>query len=442
MNRLVFINLAIDQLWDSDGILKAIYPVKIPRAAELIHCSQDLGIFLANSSDQLFTFRKPDESFLEFLAGHGFEAPRTIALEKAPEDPDWISSATCRLQELRPDDLPSSCLFSGLSHLELALQRLIHGNGAITELSSEDFIRWNRKSYLVSLAKELNFPFPQTALIRLCEPPASNESLPEPPYILKPAIGSGGAGSLPVSSLDEPMVQHIRRVLHKNQQDPEWLLQKRSSRIRDYSCYADISRSGVISGFEMMRVTYGKDAYSWRHQGPSDGDLSYRKTLQNILERLGARLYREGYSGPMGIDGFLDDRETLYPAIDLNVRLDRTRLVVRAAETFSIPISECDSQRMRFIGLPQAHFSDWWERSRKLLALDMKGNAKDGSYFYPYLVSGLSKPIQDPQHNERMAMEISFFSGKRGEIPPPAVLTSWQMRVREAILKSCEGTEA
>jgi hypothetical protein len=297
----------IDENWARHR-LDRIFPVKDPVNQKLARAQEHLGFFLCEPKDELWLSEAPDNEFLSYLKERSSIDPRIVLTsqwdESVSKERNWI--------------------FAGISQREIQLASL--GEKGLAE--SENFERWNEKTYLWNLARELCFPFPETILLNTKE--HKSEAIPftgERSWMLKANRSSGGSGLLGGSNVDR-IWSYIQRA---GQADPDesWLLQERLERISDYSlCGSSLEKKP--KGF---LVTYDANHSSWLHQSVSPENIPF--DFLSVFERLADRLRLDGYGGHFGIDGFLAKDDRLFPAVDLNVRWEKTGLLAKAAQAFS-----------------------------------------------------------------------------------------------------------
>ena len=66
MNKVIFINLSIDQIWDETKNLEAVFPIRLKTSEYIARINENLGIYLSQSGDQVLGFRRT-RGFSEFI---------------------------------------------------------------------------------------------------------------------------------------------------------------------------------------------------------------------------------------------------------------------------------------------------------------------------------------------------------------------------------------
>jgi hypothetical protein len=344
-----------------------------------------------------------DSDFLEFLKRNGLTTPKTIVDEK--------------VDALKPFAGSFELLLAGVGKFEETLLTAFPD----PKWKSRDFYSsWNRKTKLVELASRLGFAFPRTEVVHSADLTSAVRARSERPIVVKCEYGSGGRGVFVFNDAEPAFLRHLERATQGL--DLRWLVQSWHEKAFDFYT---VCEGAKILG--RLKVQYDSQNNSWRHIGLAEEDSGVSRAASGIA----AELAKEGYHGPFGMDGFVTKKGTGFPCIDLNVRLDKSRLLLEAAKKFSLPLAEIDAQRLRFSSGRRLSFAAWWQELGRELGLDSKGDASGGRYLRPLLLSSLTSP--SVFQNER-PIEILYFSGTRGQRPQEN-LSPWQEEVRGAILK-------
>ncbi len=397
MSRLIFLNLAIDQLWDPQNNLASLFPARIPESEHLVRLNENLGIFLSNLGDQVLAYQKT-AGFHEFLAERNSDFGNLIEISKHPFDQShWLKET---LRQLQGTSKFSALVSASLSSLEEALLAQPSLNFQThPALSAESLATWNRKTFLLKLCQELTIPVPPTEVL-------SQKNLVQgahrkflEPHLLKHDFGSGGAANFVVQNSKDPNFTMLQRRLDPKSSS-QWLLQKQIPSAFEGSVFGWGSEPP-----ETAEVSYSPQGLSYRHQFAVDSKIHAQAT--SIYEKIQAAIAGRGYQGPIGLD-FLISKETgEFFAIDLNLRLTKTHVLERALQKLNLDPKKNISLRHRWKSAEPLKFTSWWQKCRQAFILDRKGENSEGHSLIPYSVAGLESPGS--------LKEISVFISREGE---------------------------
>lgn len=285
------------------------------------------------------------------------------------------------------------------------------------ELSGE-YRELNRKTRWLEVVRDLNLYHPETVVWPLEEVPTFIKVHPEKlPVLVKYQYASGGGGTFHISESDDQQLDFALSRLNEIEKQSLWLVQKRLDPIREWSfCYLPDAPP------QTFEVSYDNNNFSWRHRKlpthPHWKELA--KYLKNELK----------YEREFGFDGFEDRAKRGVPLIDLNVRLTKGHFILQAADLFGIAANEIDSQRYRFRSQVNS-FENIWQPLKEELNLNELGEAEDGHYVYPYLLS------MEPHPKSVQPIEITVFTGKKGT-PAGPNLSTWQQSVYNTLKEILE----
>jgi hypothetical protein len=396
MSRLIFINLAIDQLWDTTPILREIFPVRIPISERIVRSNEDLALYLAQPEDQVLCGRLPCQAQREYLKQF-FDLPILTAIQANPYDCDeWIAEVSnCPNFRKKYDD----CIFSGESQLEQKLRLAIECSSQVSPFEISLFQKYNSKTFLFYWTKQKNIPFPQSQILNIPDLEHLNSFSQEysKPFLLKSDFGSGGGGNLDSSLLNPKFLEYILKISNKSKYEKKWVLQRKYIRMADYTAFGYVNKRPLeqqviddtlnLSPIKIAKISYDHRGLSSIHELV---DPSLFQHLQEIYIQLGEELFTNGYRGPFGFDSILTKEEGLYPIVDLNVRMTKTHLIDAAAE--KLQMKKWRAIRVRLNNPRHLDFNQWLTQISQALALNDYGNNKDGAIMRPYLTSGLSLP--------------------------------------------------
>lgn len=401
-HTLIFLNLDCDRHFDKDGVLPAVFPIRNPFYQQILDSYQSLGLYVGTSQDVLLSRGGLSESYKEFLLKHKIEVPNVISLKESPSSDHWLKEVCESLKHYKVVDFR----LAAVTPLELLLSKELKlkvGDNAdhLCSLHSE----FNDKRYLYELSKMLQFSFPKTQLVFPATQSLSDVGREQVyPLILKMNRSSGGGGLFKLERSDDKVWDVLQRALSTHHKNPQWLLQNYYSRQRDYYIFGTINDSVEIQG--AFQLSYDKkNSSNGHHSVAMCEDL---KRMTKVALEIGQQMLSSGYRGDFGIDGFVSSEEGLFPAVDLNARTDKSRLIMAAAAKFGIGPQGVNSRRLQFQGKKQKEFQAWWKRCQNLLSIDEMGRRLDGSFVYPYHMGNLFGFDENP---EVYPMELSYFYG-------------------------------
>jgi hypothetical protein len=399
MSRLIFVNLAIDQLWDQKQALKQVFPARLPVSEFLIRSNENLGIFLSQPEDTVLALRRV-RGFEEFLTARQCTFGHLLDIAANPYDQDaWLSEVTRALTRT-----PTST--SSLSHRYaslVAVSRSVLEDSLIAKfvekptragLDTSRLAELNNKQVLLKFAHEGLVKVPptrilnQTNLRRLSAEQISSRCL------FKHEFGSGGGGNFLASQW--PLLQ--RRL--SDDDEAHWLMQDKIIDAQE-GCVFGGDYGTKNESVSLCEVSYTPHGLSYKHGFSSSFSESVKEEVHATYGRLRERLRTDGYDGPIGID-FLVDRHTnevFY--VDLNLRLTKTHLLLSALQKFRVAPHRFQSYRHRWISTQTCTFVSWWNQLRRELHLNACGENEVGIVILPYSVAGLESPGN--------LKEVSFF---------------------------------
>lgn len=423
---LVFVNLAVDQLWDQAQVLKNIFPAKIPSSIRLVRANEDLGVFLGNFGDICLGYSRIPTGLMDLWQHYGFSPPELVGLKCNPYDvPSWLAefSKVCQ----RHTSSFTHLIAAGISPLEMGILQInaelgksigvkLHLTTNCSQLGSNLYQKLNNKLYLFDWCKKNNTPFPPSRDIKFAEISDNDDS---PDFVLKAEFGSGGGGNLRGGFLRGLVKRHPELG------ESRWLLQKYLNRKSDYTCFGWINANGEVSEPCTYEVQYDQYSLSNFHRTHEAG------FLQGTYSQLANHLKSKSYFGPFGFDSILTDDDVLYPITDLNVRLTKTHLLYAAAEKFKVHKKPHRFIRLRIAQLPVVDLSQTLEKLFKLLKLDRFGQ-NASSLIIPIQWGSLIQ--REPNEESIGPGEITFLVAGESDKDCDELLVNLQQLVIEDLL--------
>lgn len=377
LGRLIFINLAIDQLWDSTGHLQRLYPVKIPDSENLVRSNEDLGLFLSGPGDTVLGAHF-DPAHLKLLERWSSPFGTAVNVRSNPWDlHHWVGEVEqMQIAQAAFEFWPCS-----LSSLENSLLKKMPRWKLPAWLPAGlNATGYNQKTEIFKWGEISGLPVPATAVVSVAKLLADG---PPPeiafPLILKADWGSSGTGNLLLTAKDDHKWRHFVRQL-RGQTAGRWLAQAVVKSDGDFTVFGFAGDDAP----KILRVDYDADGVSIRHRDLGQEDDA---RLRKAFARVSSHLKGAGYVGPFSFDVVKEKATGLYHLLDMNVRWTRTQLIHTAAQRLGWGWGQVESRRVRFRGRAIDSFSSWWSDIGRSLGIDETGISESGEIFLPYLMA-------------------------------------------------------
>lgn len=329
MRQLYFINLSLDQLYDTLGVLKKLFPIRVPRSEALVRSNEDFAYLLTNTNDTAFQYSRP-EPWIDALWRKSIPHLGSIEVMKSnPYDwQDWIQefNEIIKAKNLKYD----GAFVCGVSFVEEEINKKIPlSNVTFSQQSKVQVL--NKKTKLPEIMQELSVDFPESRTL------TSSQLISEleykkisSEYLIKASYGSGGGANFSFESMDSSFAQYFLNFLKISPVDFEWLIQKKLDRHLDFAFVGDTSDE---SG-EILEIIYDHLMLSNEHKVLINPTL--RQKILSVASDLRSYLLKQEYRGPFGFDGILTQQGKLYPVIDLNVRWTKSHYFVKLVSKLNI----------------------------------------------------------------------------------------------------------
>lgn len=384
MNKAVFMNLSIDQLFDPAGNLQKIFSVRIPQSEHLTRVSEDLAVFLTGLDDLAIQYKEIPAALHEVFLGQGFQSGKVISITANPFDgTPWSDEVRQKTTGMKIDHWQ----VAGLSAVESALVGKNY-----SQLTVKDYAQLNKKTWLVELAKNnaWNFPISEIVKTNVLVSKMNQHFDQNKHLVLKPSWSSGGGGNLYIEKVEDPICRHLFSRLDQIQPEFQWIIQQRIPRSHDWSITASTDSDEI----KVYEVFYDKSGLSYRHQRVLEQALvDFYETISKVLR---LELKSKGYFGVFGFDSFSDPKGEIFPITDLNVRWTKTHLIEAAIAKLNLS-KAVESYRFRFHREKVVNFDEGFKRMSNLISTN------PDQLFFPYLLSGLCS-------DQPGQTEISFFT--------------------------------
>ncbi len=374
MNKAISLNLSIDNDWDKQKIVDEIYSIQVSGSDEILKSYLNLATLWGDQNDFSIIEQEMDKDFYTYLS------------DKLPLAREVI------LSDLPKDKKTNALEVVAVSNREEKLAKKLNVKLAY---SQDFFIELNRKDYLVNLAKKLEFDFPKSKILKLFQLDIKN--LTEP-VVLKILTSAGGRGVFIISSSNKEMVDFIKRQVLEVEAQLDVLVQEYIPVAKHFYTVAHTDNlEHDILGYE---IEYDKSNNSKLHKK----EKIISPLRQEVAKKLANELKNKGYNGYFGFDGFIDNGQKEYPVIDLNVRLDKSRIISRIAEKLKINQLYHEFRRERFSAFKISSFKEYW--LDRLDELNKVSNKYSNQFeIIPILFSNFFSVKNDEE-----VVEISFFT--------------------------------
>lgn len=315
MSTLILTNLAMHRFWDSN----------LAQSTALRDTYINLGYFLADKNSIVVV--EPN-----FVKPQGDRGAKIIQVAPLADAKAWAKAIA---QALPKDIQFEKYIFAGYSSFELALLREL-GDSRAPLIPVEEYQYLNRKSSLKGIAEKIGIEIPPTEIITSVH----ISPIFSGPYLLKPDSAQSGAGQMITTQVPKDFVERASRLLREQGQEPRWILQKFVEAQNNLSLFGE--RGSLVGSFE---VFYEKGKPSYRHRSVGTGLSKSLARATEAFEKMAEYLQSQfSYSGPFGLD-FVVDKNGRALLVDMNVRLDKSRMIFEAAKHFSISPEKIDTDQ-------------------------------------------------------------------------------------------------
>ena len=344
MKKLIYINLFIDNDWDTEKIIDQIFSIKIESSKNILKSYSHFGLFFGAGSDEVLIESPIDNDFRYYLESHFGSLALPIIVE------NYLAQPNSGI------DL----ILSGVSKKEEKIFGSLIKSKSL--LSADKFCRLNRKDYILELRNKIDFNLPASQKILL------KNILQSPitkPFCIKFLNSSGGGGVFKVThggNILDFLATQLEDFL-------ESLVVLKQDLIEVKSHFYTVAHTDILNepiGFE---INYDSKGNSTRHRLLKSIPVERIKLARDVASELS----KEGYSGSFGFDGFIDLNGNEYPLIDLNVRIDKSRIFHKVIERFNRPKADLEIRRERISLKAYASFKDFQiDKLEKIQAVNVQ----------------------------------------------------------------------
>jgi hypothetical protein len=315
-------NFEVENQWALDHV--GLPAARVSATEPTVRRMEQLGALLADPADHLLLGHALDREYRAYAAQTGFTLPAELV---AGGTDLGTSSAVLRSSDTlgrlaRLGEQGAYLMPMGNSHAEQRIAELTGLRLAVPD--ADTFERVNSKIYSRRLVDELGLrAVPGYCCETIAELRSAIADGPRP-LIVKDAYGVSGKGLI---VLDGPVkaARLLRMVEQRGRRTGvdrlDVVVERFLAKRFDLNYQFTIDRDG------WLRLDFVKEALTARgvHMGhvmPANLTQDQLKDIEIAMERLGARLYADGFFGVVGVDALLGDDDLVYPVLEINARLN------------------------------------------------------------------------------------------------------------------------
>ncbi|WP_442602795.1 ATP-grasp domain-containing protein [Paenibacillus sp. KN14-4R] len=284
------------------------YP-KLRNENSNIHHLDSLQLFLASSKDIVLLREKPDEQHLSYLyREEGIELPQLLVKS------EWDDLRNFEKKIIIPYAMTndvhtlinqSQCKHFGTNNVELVM-------------------KLNNKAFVRELVSGMNYPVPKGSVCNSVESlVAEYEKLKQNTFakrfVIKQPYGSSGNAFYHVFS-NKDFYTIIDRIRNRSFDRSIWIIEEwqRTSMCLNAQLLIKPEASRILSITQQLSnplgIYKGSDLLPNVPEKLADTYNGYLLELMQVVEAM-------GYQGFLGIDSYIDERESLVPVIEINARM-------------------------------------------------------------------------------------------------------------------------
>ncbi len=305
---------------------------------------EELGALIAEPIDYLLLGKGLDEEYRRYVERLGLGLPTELVAQEGVPDARTSQSVLGSPKLLRQlSELAEQGAFLMPMGASAEEQKITDATGLRMAVPDADtFERVNSKIYSRRLVEELGL---RTISGYACETveelrdALGDGPSKEQPVIVKDAFGVSGKGLV---VLDSPTkAQRLQRMVDQRARRTgiealhvvvERFLAKRF----DLNYQLTIDRGGGVRfAFVKEALTVG-GVHKGHIMPPALTATQYQEIAEGA-ERIGARLYADGFFGVVGVDALLGADDLVYPVLEINARLNMSSYQGRVTERFLRP---------------------------------------------------------------------------------------------------------
>ncbi len=345
--RFVFLgNFEVEEHWAAPYGRLPGFAVK--SSAAVVNRMEEFALSLATPADYVLLKDKVDPHYAAYLAERGLGGARVLHVdENRPESTVTEDALRSPLLIKRLRSLAAGrnthLLPVGVSHLE---ERLAAVTGLpLAVPRAVVFKRVNSKIYSRALGERLGLrSIPGQAVSDVAELRRLDRALlgaldRGERLVVKEALGVSGKGLVRVDSsrrLEQLTGLLDRRAQRSGDTRLDLVVETWIDKRCDLNYQFVVARDGTVT-FDFVKEAVTEAGVHKGHRMPARLTDAQVEELRDCAERIGARLYGDGYHGVVGVDAILDVDETLYPLLEINARFNMSTFQTDVADRWIGP---------------------------------------------------------------------------------------------------------
>ncbi len=331
-------NFEVEQVWARGAT--SLPRVSSREGTATVARLDEFALWMAGSADVVLLTDDTDPEFAAYVASITGQAPRVISLGAAASHGLVSEAALDAARAGRLPDLPAGAgvVAHGFSHVEREFAAAA-GLGWVAP-DVEDVVAVNSKIYSRMLADELGIRQPRGTTCERLEDwdrawGFARELLQDGPVVIKEQYGVSGKGMAVVDSparLDR-VAKRIAQAAERNAGRVGFSVEQWVDKDRDFNYQLTIDRDGQVA-LDFVKQILTRTGVHLGHLIPAELTPAQLDEIRRTAEAVGARLYRDGYWGVVGIDALTEADGTFHPLIEINARCNMSTYQLPAQEAF------------------------------------------------------------------------------------------------------------
>jgi hypothetical protein len=341
--RFVFLgNFEVEEVWA--GTAGRLPGSGVKSSGAVVNRMEEFALSVASDADFVILKAAVDAGFAGHLAAQGLELPRTLIVDdNRPERTITVDALESPrlLQRLRglADDR-TYLLPLGVSELE---ERLSRATGIPLAVPSAAVFRHvNSKAYSRRLGDELGLRSAPGYIVSTVGElrglaGASTQMLARAGRIVvKEVLGVSGKGVVVIDRarrLEQLTAMLERRAQRAGDGRLEVVVEQWIEKACDLNYQFVIARDGAVT-FDFVKEAVTERGVHKGHVMPSRLGADQIDELRDAAQRIGERLFADGYHGVVGVDAILGAAGDLYPILEINARFNMSTYQTDVAQRF------------------------------------------------------------------------------------------------------------
>ena len=324
-------NFEAERAWTQAGAVR-LPTLSEPDDRAIINRLEEMNLFLAEAPDALILREPSDQAFLAYLEGLGFHLPRILTV--APPDKQTLiseailkSDRCCRAlsEYARQHDH-----YYLLPYAKTRLEEAIAEKTGLQSIGPPSAVceRVNSKIYSRRVSRDLGLTTIEGGECELIEEIEKEFNRLSAvlshggKVVLKEAMGVSGKGLVVIDS--EAKFQRVLSLLKRGAKPGAmiaFVLESWLDKLKDINYQIFVSRSGEVRLLTIKEIITEGGAHKG-HRFPATLSNEQRDCYEAAAQAIGARLFKDGFTGIAGIDSIIDQEGMVYPLLEINARFN------------------------------------------------------------------------------------------------------------------------